>query len=173
METGMIGATWPIAFMLAVGAVAPITVGAVPVATPPPTFGMMGEAPVLTAHGEGVQLYECKANAGGVAAWTFREPVATLIADGKTVGRHFAGPTWELDDGGAVKAKLVSSLPGAAAGDIPLLNLSVTDNRGVGALKGVAVVLRLKTHGGVLKGGCDTVGALKAVTYSAEYSFWR
>ena len=37
----------------------------------------------------------CKAGADGKLAWTFREPIATLLADGKTVGRHYAGPNWE------------------------------------------------------------------------------
>ncbi len=35
-------------------------------------------------------------------SWTFREPIATLLDDGKTVGRHYAGPNWEDNDGSAV-----------------------------------------------------------------------
>src|SRR2546421_10876903 len=37
---------------------------------------------------------------------TFREPIATLLLDGKTVGRHYAGPNWEHADGSAVVAKV-------------------------------------------------------------------
>jgi Protein of unknown function (DUF3455) len=57
---------------------------------------------MLTVHAEGAQIYECKANSGGKVVWQFREPIAALIADGKTVGRHYAGPSWEVADGSAV-----------------------------------------------------------------------
>ena len=50
---------------------------------------------VLTVHAEGAQVYECKAGADGKLAWAFREPIATLLVDGKTIGRHYAGPNWE------------------------------------------------------------------------------
>ena len=49
----------------------------------------------------------------GKLAWAFREPIATLFQDGKTVGRHYAGPTWELSDGSAVVGKVAASAPGA------------------------------------------------------------
>ena len=42
----------------------------------------------------------------------FREPIATLLADGKTVGRHYAGPNWEHSDGSAVAAKVAGNVPG-------------------------------------------------------------
>ena len=47
-----------------------------------------GETVILTVHAEGAQVYDCKADASGQLAWQFREPVATLIEDGKTVGRQ-------------------------------------------------------------------------------------
>jgi hypothetical protein len=31
----------------------------------------------------------------GKLSWAVREPIATLTADGKTVGRHYAGPHHE------------------------------------------------------------------------------
>ncbi len=57
-----------------------------------------------------------------MASWPgkFREPIATLMIDGKTVGRHFAGPIWEMTDGSAVGAKVSAQAPGATANDIPL-----------------------------------------------------
>ena len=67
----------------------------------PEALATPGETVVLTAHAEGMQIYECKAGTDGKLAWAFREPVATLIADDKIVGRHFAGPTWQLSDGSA------------------------------------------------------------------------
>ena len=59
----------------------------------PDAIAAPGETVVATLHAEGAQVYECKADAGGKLAWQFREPIATLLLDGKTVGRHYAGPT--------------------------------------------------------------------------------
>ncbi len=82
-------------------------------------FVTPGEALVATIHAEGAQVYECKADAAGQLAWKFREPVATLMIDGKTVGRHFAGPSWELSDGSLVTGKVSGSAPGATVGRHP------------------------------------------------------
>ena len=60
-----------------------------------------GETTVATLHAEGAQIYECKAANDGKPIWQFREPIATLLLDGKTVGRHYAGPSWECTDGSA------------------------------------------------------------------------
>ena len=134
----------------------------------PAAFGVAGRTTILDVHAEGVQLYECKAG-----AWTFREPVATLIKGDETVGRHYAGPHWELADGSLVKGKAAMSLPGAGPDDAALLKLDVVENRGVGALKGAALVLRLNTHGGGLRGGCAEAGAFRSVPYAADYIFLR
>ena len=77
----------------------------------PTAIAAPGEAIVLTVHAVGLQLYECKPGADGKLAWTFREPIATLMADGKTVGRHYAGPNWEDSDGSAVTGKTVGNAP--------------------------------------------------------------
>jgi hypothetical protein len=137
----------------------------------PDAIAVSGESVVLSVHAEGAQVYECKAGASGGAAWTFREPIATLISDGKTIGRHYAGPTWELNDGGAIKGKLLASAPGAGPADIPLLKLAVAEHRGAGVLKGANLVLRLNTRGGALSGPCATAGELRALPYSADYEF--
>ena len=139
----------------------------------PASFDVANRPVILSVHAEGVQLYECRQEAGGGAVWTFREPIATLIGDGKTIGRHYVGPTWELDDGQAVKGKLAASAPGANAGDVPLLKLDVSEHRGVGALSAATLVLRLNTHGGGLKGACTVAGELRAEPYSADYLFLR
>src|ERR1700737_4759378 len=65
----------------------------------PGAIAAPGETTVLTMHAEGAQVYECKAGADGKPGWAFREPIATLLLDGKTVGRHYAGPNWEHSDG--------------------------------------------------------------------------
>jgi Protein of unknown function (DUF3455) len=139
----------------------------------PDAIAASGETVVLTLHAEGAQVYECKAGADGKHSWVFREPIATLLLDGKTVGRHYAGPNWEHSDGSAVVGKAVGNAPGATQKDIPWLKLEVTSHRGSGILSGVTTVLRINTQGGKLDGGCDGAGKLQSVPYSADYVFLR
>src|SRR3984957_13051054 len=139
----------------------------------PDAIAAPGETVVLTVHAEGAQVYECKAGADGKTAWAFREPIATLLADGKTVGRHYAGPNWEDADGSAVTGKVIGNAPGATANDIAWLKLDVTTHRGSGILSGVTTVQRINTQGGQLTGACDKQGATKSAPYSAEYVFLR
>ena len=139
----------------------------------PDTIATPGETIVLTVHAEGAQVYECKAGADGKLAWAFREPIATLFVDGKTIGRHYAGPNWEHIDGSAVVAKAAGNAPGATANDIPWLRLQVTASRGNGVLSGITTVQRINTKGGKLEGACDMAGTFKSVAYSAEYVFLK
>lgn len=149
----------------------PFALQAAPPAAQP--FDLAERTVVATFQGEGVQIYDCKAAPGGGASWTFREPVATLIENGKTVGRHFAGPRWELEDGSLLQGRLARGEPGATSRDIPLLKLDVVSHAGHGRLDGVTTVYRLNTHGGQLKGGCTTPGERVSVLYSADYVFAR
>ena len=139
----------------------------------PPALAAPGENAVITLHAEGAQVYECKAGNDGKLAWAFREPIATLLLDDKTVGRHYAGPNWEHVDGSAVTAKAVANAPGQSAGDIPWLKLEVTAHRGSGTLAGVTTVQRINTRGGVHAGVCDRAGALHSAPYAADYVFLR
>jgi hypothetical protein len=139
----------------------------------PDTIAAPGETAVTTLHAEGAQVYECKADAAGKLVWQFREPIATLLLDGKTLGRHYAGPTWELADGGAVMAKVVGRAPAASAKDIPWLKLEVSERRGAGTLSGVTTVQRINTRGGAAEGACDRVGEFLSVAYAADYVFLR
>jgi hypothetical protein len=132
-----------------------------------------GEAPMVTIHAEGAQIYECKVDAGGKLAWQFREPIAALLIGGKTVGRHYAGPSWELADSSFVNAKVAGRAAGATAKDIPLLKLEVTSQRGAGELTGTSIIQRINTKGGVAEGACDQAGSFLAVPYSADYVFFR
>jgi hypothetical protein len=139
----------------------------------PETIAAPGETAVLTLHAEGAQVYECKAGADGTLAWAFREPIATLLSDGKTVGRHYAGPSWEYSDGSAVVGQVVSTVPGGVAMDIPWLKLAVTSRRGNGVLGPVTTVQRINTVGGKLNGACYKAGTYESVPYSADYVFLR
>jgi len=139
----------------------------------PDAIAAPGQAMVVTLHAEGAQVYECKAGADGKLAWTFREPIATLLADGKTAGRHYAGPNWELSDGSAVVGKLAASAPGETAADIAWLKLDAASHRGSGTLSEVTTVQRINTKGGKLDGACDTAGIYRSAPYSADYVFLR
>ena len=128
---------------------------------------------VLQVHAEGAQIYECKATASGQLSWQFREPIATLIVDGKTVGRHYAGPAWDHSDGSGVKGRVVSSTPGATPNDIPWLKLEIVDHRNSGVLSSATAVKRINTRGGVARGSCERAGDFLDVPYSADYVFLR
>jgi hypothetical protein len=139
----------------------------------PDAIAAPGAAVVLSVHAEGAQVYECKAGADGKTIWAFREPIATLFADGKIVGRHYAGPNWEHSDCSAVVGKAVGNAPGAMPADIPWLKLEVVSQRGSGVLSGVTLVQRINTSGGKLEGSCDKAGSFKSAPYSADYVFLR
>ena len=134
---------------------------------------------IVILHAEGAQLYECKDGTGKpqsearALTWQFREPIATLIMDGKSIGRHYAGPNWEHIDGSAAKGKVVASAPGATSNDIPLLELEVVEHRGNGILSAATVVQRINTKGGVAQGPCERAGDHRSAPYSADYVFLR
>ena len=157
------------AFALALGALLSGTASA----QVPDAIAAPGESVVATFHAEGAQIYDCKADAGGKLIWQFREPIATLLVDGKTVGRHYAGPNWEASDGSAVTGKAVANVPGTTPSDIPWLKLEVTARRGTGTLAGVTTVQRINTHGGVTSGACERAGAYFSAPYAADYVFLR
>jgi hypothetical protein len=139
----------------------------------PAAIAAPGETVVLSTHAVGQQYYQCKPGADGKLAWTFVEPGATLTADGKVVGRHGAGPSWELTGGSGVSAKAVANAPGTNANDIPWLKLEVTSHKGSGQLDNVTTVQRINTVGGVLKGACDRENAGEGMPYSADYVFLK
>ena len=128
-----------------------------------------GAAVQMTAHAVGAQIYECVADAPGKPGWRFREPIATLLIGGRTVGRHFAGPSWELADGSLIVGKVVGSTPGANGDDIPWLKLEGAAGRGQFAT--VAMIQRVNTQGGALAGACHRPGELTAVPYTSDYVF--
>jgi hypothetical protein len=150
------------------------TIGVSAAETPlPDAIAAPGETVVLAVHAEGAQAYECKTGSDSKSAWAFREPIATLIVDGKTIGRHYAGPNWEHADGSAVVGKAIGNAPGTTPDDIPWLKLQVVSSHGTGVLTGVTTVQRINTKGGKLEGACDKVGSFKSAPYSADYVFLR
>ncbi len=138
-----------------------------------------GQAPYLQVHATGVQVYECaaKADAPRDWAWQFRSPEATLSdATGKTVGRHFAGPSWASNDGATIVGQASASAPAPDKGNIPWLLLTIKSRDGQGLLTQTASVQRLDTEGGVAPSspcGAANAGQLERVGYTATYVFWR
>jgi hypothetical protein len=162
--------TATIAFLLALTPLADAVAADTPL---PDAIAAPGESIVLKTHAVGQQYYQCKPGADGKLAWTFVEPGATLTADRKVVGRHGAGPSWQLTDGSGITAKAVGNAPGTNANDIPWLKLEVTSHKGSGQLDSVTTVQRINTVGGVLKGACDREKAGEGMPYSADYVFLR
>jgi hypothetical protein len=139
----------------------------------PAPIAAPGEIQVLKAHAEGAQIYECKADASGKLAWAFREPIATLLVDGKTIGHHYAGPSWEYSDGSAVVGKVAGTAPGGTSKDIPWLKLDVASKRGTGLFENVTTVQRINTSGGKFDGACEVAGSYLSAPYSADYVFLK
>lgn len=126
-------------------------------------------------HATGVQKYTCAATATGFA-WTFVAPEADLFKNGCSVGIHYAGPTWEYQDGSTVVA---ARLAGATVDPtaIPWLLLGAVSHGGDnGKMTPVSSIQRLSTVGGNAPAtGCDAdhVGAAANVPYIADYFFYR
>lgn len=139
----------------------------------PEAIAARGEVLVATAQAIGAQIYECRPDATDKLVWQFREPIATLFIDGKTVGRHYAGPAWEMADGSLVRGKVAARATGATADDIPLLKLDVTFTSGGGQLSGITTIQRLNTHGGNAGASCQLPGSFVSVPYTADYAFYR
>lgn len=137
-----------------------------------------GHVLLMQSEARGVQIYECqaKADSPGVFEWAFRAPEAELLNNrGERIGRHFAGPTWEGNDGsqvvGIVRATANSPSPDA----IPWLLLQARSNQGTGAFSTVSYIQRLNTSGGRAPAdGCEDAHTGQAVRmdYTATYVFY-
>lgn len=129
---------------------------------------------VLAAHARGVQIYDCKAGSDGAMHWTFRAPEAALVdADGKALGSHYAGPTWESTDGSKVVARVSAQAEAPDASAIPWLLLTTTSSSGPGVLNAVTHVQRVATAGGRAPAGtCDAAQPEARVPYTATYLFF-
>jgi hypothetical protein len=127
---------------------------------------------VLQARGEGVQIYTCTKDADW--GWKLKAPDATLFDQhGNAIGKHFAGPTWRLNDGSEAKGKAIETRPQPVT--IPWLILAAHSTGGPGTLSHVDMVRRTETHGGSAPStGCDAehAGAEVRIPYSAIYGFF-
>jgi hypothetical protein len=131
----------------------------------------------LSLTGVGVQVYMCNATAAGGFAWTFVSPQANLSTDdGKLVGTHFIGPSWQGNDGSSVlAAKAAAATVDATAIPWLLLN-AVSHGSEDGRFSDVTAVQRLNTVGGIAPAdGCDSahLGSIAQVPYTAQYVFYK
>jgi hypothetical protein len=128
-----------------------------------------GNAMVWKASATGWQIYACAAD----GTWTLKAPDAVLHDDaGKTIGKHFAGPTWEASDGSRVVGELKAKADAPDASAVPWLLLSAKSHSGAGALAKVSFIQRVATKGGkAVAAGCDAAhaGAEQRVAYTATY----
>jgi hypothetical protein len=135
------------------------------------------EVLVLQVHATGSQVYICQAGPDSKLAWTLKAPEAELFdAKGTAVGKHFAGPTWKLNDGSEVVGKVVARQDSPDADSIPWLLLTAANHSGDGVLTAVTTIQRIHTKGGQPPAsGCDTPhrSSETKVAYSADYYFYR
>ena len=129
-------------------------------------------------HATGVQIYECQPakNDPSQFDWAFKAPEASLATKGgRVVGKHYAGPSWEGNDGSRVVGELISSSPSSAPNSIPLLLLRAKATAGNGLFTHVQFIQRLNTVGGsVPVAGCrkEQAGQLLRAAYTADYLFY-
>lgn len=119
----------------------------------------------------GVQRYRWNGT-----AWVFVEPVAKLFGDDHysgEIGTHYAGPTWESNNGSKVVAARVWGCP-ADPNAIDWLLLRSVSNEGHGPFGRVKFIQRVNTVGGNAPSTPgSSVGALADVPYTTEYYFYR
>jgi len=152
----------------------PPVVPVVPEALEPPA----GQRLSLETMGIGVQIYECKPAKDDPKRfeWVFKAPEAELFdSSGKRIGKHYAGPTWEANDGSKVVGEIKGRDNGPDPSAIPWLLLSAKSTSGNGVFSRVQSIQRLRTVGGKAPAvGCDRAqaGVETRVSYEAGYYFY-
>jgi hypothetical protein len=135
----------------------------------------------LKAKSVGVQIYTCRADQSqpsgmGTYAWILKAPEATLFDErGMTIGKHYEGPTWELNDGSKVVGAAQTTLAPPSGDGIPWLLLKAVRNDGAGVLTPVRTIQRVETFGGKAPAsGCDMskVDSEVRIPYGATYYFY-
>lgn len=137
-----------------------------------------GQTLSLVSPATGVQIYECGAGKADPARfeWFFKAPEADLFdLSGKKIGKHYAGPTWESNDGSKVVGEVKARDDGPAATAIPWLLLAAKSTSGKGVFSRTQSIQRLYTVGGKAPAGaCNKaqLGRDARVPYKATYYFY-
>jgi hypothetical protein len=134
-----------------------------------------GLAVLFQVRAKGVQIYQCKESPSqpGRYEWVLKGPRARLVDDkGQQVGTHYAGPTWEADDGSKVRGTRKKSAE--VKGAIPWLLLEATEPTGEGRMSKVKYIQRIGTRGGLppRSASRDDAGKETEVSYEAVYVFF-
>jgi hypothetical protein len=142
---------------------------------PPQLRPSEGARLLLHTRAKGDQVYTCKKDDGRYS-WILKAPEAQLFDEsGRAIGRHFAGPAWQLNDNSQVTGKVVARSDAADSDAIPWLLLAAVDHSGEGLLRDVAQIQRLNTKGGKAPAtGCDEqhAGNETRTPYTADYFFY-
>ena len=142
---------------------------------PPQLQPPANEQLLVQVHAKGDQVYTCK-NDATKFAWTLKAPDAQLFdKDDKPFGKHFAGPSWQANDGSKVTGKAVGNAPSPDANSIPWLLVTVVSHDGSGVLSNVTSIQRINTKGGKAPASsCDATRVDKElrVPYTADYRFY-
>jgi hypothetical protein len=142
---------------------------------PSPVDPPKGQKETLRAEARGVQIYTCEAS-GDEFRWTLDHPEAELLDEkGQNIGRHFAGPSWEMIDHSRMSGK-IAGRKASPDGSIPWMLISAESHTGSGMLQHVEYVQRVNTKGGIAPTtGCDAAHAKakSRVPYTATYIFYR
>ena len=131
---------------------------------------------VFKSPARGVQIYTCQQIPADQAQfeWKLKAPDAKLFdAQGKVVGKHYAGPTWEANDGSKIVA-VVTAKEQAPNGSIPWLLLQVKSATGNGKFTNIKWVQRLNTTNGIPSPECnrDRLNTEISIPYTADYYFY-
>jgi len=136
-----------------------------------------GQTLFLVAEASGVQVYQCTQKADGGFEWLFKSPEATLTSpEGKPLGKHYAGPTWEATDGSTVVGAVKERDPGPTSTAIPWLLLTAKTTSGSGTFAPTKSIQRLATVGGVAPHdpcAAANLNQMARVPYTARYYFYR
>jgi hypothetical protein len=149
-------------------------------ATPPapgPLRVPAGQDLLIQLHATGVQIYQCQPKGDPAQfEWLFKQPEATLFTRrGKNFGRHYAGPTWEANDGSKVVGEALAHVDGPKPNSIPWLLLRAKSTSGQGAFSHARYIQRLNTVGGNAPAvACrqDQSGQQLRASYTADYVFY-
>jgi hypothetical protein len=136
-----------------------------------------GEALQSVLAARGVQIYECRAKKDTPSAteWAFVAPEAQLFDGAKLVGKHYAGPHWEANDGSKIVGAVKARADAPQAGAIPWLLLTTKSDGPAGTFSKVSSVQRVSTVGGIAPAeGCNSaaIGKVVRVPYTADYRFF-
>jgi hypothetical protein len=153
----------------------PVSASVVPDNLNPPS----NETLLFSAIGKGVQIYECRAKQDDPThyEWALKGPEADLFdASGRPIGKHYAGPVWESNDGSKVFGQVDKQADSPDATAIKWLLLKTKKNEGQGVFSRVTSIQRINTVGGKAPaGGCEQTDAGKElrVPYTATYRFYE